>query len=1162
MSKKWSQAAKVTAKVILWIAAVAMAIMVLLEIVLSGAVLTGIVSRVADEYVDGDIHFGKVRASLFRRFPATTLTLEDFHITYPADRFDKAEKEGVQGHLMYRGCGQDADTLASFRRFSVGVKLLPLLSGTVDVPYMRLDHPRIFAHSYADGSANWNIFKAGSSVEAGFYKEIEDSISADIADSVSVKAAESGKGAISKIAIGRIMMTGRPQIVYTDSRDTLFAMINLKRLLLAGKIKSDNARRSRIGLTLDSMFVVGRHGRDTIAAGLDKLYLHEEGRTVKVEADAKAFLATASFGRVKIPVSIDGTMAFPKDSVLAVHTDDMKIEVLEIPVHLKADAKLGRTTSFEARASIPRTGLTHPDFPGQELTLTMDVGAKTDSRGRINVNIDDFRAGIKGVGLLVKGKVRDVLGEDPLIEVDGNLSAALDTVVRFLPDTLGIEATGVVEASVLGQARLSQLNIYNFSKSSLTGKVTGDSLTVRMPADTINATVEGLHIFLGPENKTSRRDSTKAIKLMGISGEIASADISYKDMLTLKTSDFKISAKNVMSSDTTVKTHPFSGRMSAGKLMLRDSEGAVIRLSESSNSFNIFPKKGQPKVPVLTLSSRNKGIFVKADAGRVAMSNANIRAKAAMNTVERRKKMREFRDSLAKAYPDIPKDSLFRHMMAQRGPRAEMPEWLKEEDFRSQDINIRLDKSLAKYFRDWDLDGRFSIEKGMLMTPYFPLRNTLQGFDLTFSNDRIGIEKFAVKSGDSDISATGEQTGLKRALLGRRGMIKLDADIVSHGMNANQLLAAYSTGSNYKPVTDETTADEEISDEEYMEQIVLDTAAVTETPSLIVVPANLNAKISLKASDIVYSDLLISSATAGLLMKERCVQIQETKALTNMGDISLEGFYATRSKQDIKTGFSLNFKDITAEKAINLMPAIDTLMPLLKSFGGLLNCELAATAQLDTSMNLIMPSINGILRIGGEDLTIRNNDMFKKLARLLVFKNTKEGRIDKMTVEGVIKDSKVEVFPFILEMDRYMLGLSGVQNMDMSFRYHASLIKSPFLIKLGMDIYGPDFDNMKFKIGKPKYKSRNVPVFSTVIDDTKVNLVKSMRNVFDRGVEAVMRESSAQKAIEEHKKNIGYVQAVDQTIEELSADEQKQLEAQQEAEDTSTSSDMSENNSK
>ena len=1129
MGEKWNRTFKVAAKTVLWTAGVILAVMIVLEVVLSGTVLTRLVDKIASEYVDGDIHFGKVKASVFRRFPATTLTLEDFHITYPSDRFDESEKSGVQGHLMYKGTGEECDTLASFRRFSIGVKLPSLLAGVIDVPYLRLDHPRIFAHSYADGKANWEIFKVA-----------EDSTDRNVPEDTT-----SGTG-ISKLAIGRIMMTGSPHIVYSDSRDTVFAMVNLKRLMLAGKIKSDNIRRSRIGLTLDSMFVAGRLGRDTIAAGLDRLYLHEEGRGVKVEAAAKAFLATASFGRIKIPVNIDGSVSFPKDSIPVAHTDDMRIKILDIPIHLKADARFGESLMFDAKASVPNTGLRHPDFPDQELTLKMDVGARTDSKGRINVNISDLKAGIKGIELSLTGKMQDALGKDPMIDVNGNLTAAIDSVVRFLPDTLGIDATGNLHASVIGQARLSHLNLYNFSRSSLTGEVRGDSLMVRMPKDTINAAVNGLHIVLGPEDKTFRKDSTRTFRLMGISGTIASADISYKDALTLKTTDFKISAKNMMSSDTTVKKHPFSGRISAGSLMVRDSKGSAIGLEKSSNGFNIFPKKDQPEVPVLSLTSLNKKIFVKADAGRVMMADADIRTSAAMNTVERRKKMREFRDSLARLYPDVPKDSLFRHMMAQKGPRKDAPEWMKEEDFKKSDIDISLDKTLAKYFRDWDLKGVISVGYGAVMTPYFPVRNTLQGFNLNFTNDMIGINKLDLRSGDSDLSVTGELTGLKRALLGRRGALKLDVDITSQGMNANQLLAAYTKGSNFNP--ESIKGQEEISDEEFEKNIIMDSTDVVTAPSLIVVPANLNANINLNASDIRYSDLHINTMTADLTMKERCVQITDTKALTNMGDITLEGFYATQSKKDLKTGFSINFKDITAEKVINLMPAVDTMMPLLKSFGGLLNCELAATAQLDTNMNIIMPSINGIMRIGGNNLTIKNSELFRKFAKLLIFKNKKEGRIDKMTVEGVIKDSKVEIFPFILEMDRYMLGLSGVQNMDMSFRYHASLIRSPFLIKLGMDIYGPDFDHLKFKLGKAKYRNRNVPAFSTVIDDTKINLVESIRNIFDKGVTAAIIENENMGAIERRKKEIGYVQAVDQKMEELSAEEQKQLEAEQQAE--------------
>ena len=284
-------------------------------------------------------------------------------------------------------------------------------------------------------------------------------------------------------------------------------------------------------------------------------------------------------------------------------------------------------------------------------------------------------------------------------------------------------------------------------------------------------------------------------------------------------------------------------------------------------------------------------------------------------------------------------------------------------------------------------------------------------------------------------------------------------------------------------------------------------------------------------------------------MKERCIQITNTSAATNMGDVTFDGFYSTKSNKDLTAGFSLNLIDITAEKVISLMPSMDTLISLLKSFKGLLNCEIACTAQIDTNMNLIMPSINGVMRIGGENLSISDNELYRTLARKLLFKNKKEGKIDKMTVEGVIKDNVMEIFPFILKVDRYTLAMSGIQNLDMSFKYHVSVIKCPFLIRLGIDLSGPDFDHMKFRIGKAKYKNMKIPVFSTVIDDTKINLLTSIKGIFEKGVEAAVMENKKQEAIVEHKKKTGYVNAVDMELEELSASEQEQLESDEHADE-------------
>ena len=1150
---------KVCAKVVLWFAGIWIALFAILELALSPSVMTRLVNKYANEFVDGELKFSKASISMFRRFPNVVLSLEDFSITYPADRFDLQEKEGVQGHLMFKGCGDEADTLASFRKFSASLNVPALLKGAIHVPHVRLDKPRIFAHSYYDGSTNWEIFRFGGAQTDTLETE-EDT--PERSDSASLK-----------LAIGKIWMSGHPVIVYTDSRDTVFASISMKRFELRGNMKPKRAYAGKVGLTLDSMFVAGRLGRDTLALGLDRLYLHEGRRSVNVDAAAKTFVATNGYGRMMIPVKMNGNIGFPDDDEGMISVRDFNIDIASVPIIADADIDLGEE-GFKADGDIridrcnlkPIIDSYAVRFIPQisqystDIFLGMNLGFDVSSKDRMIINADlkKLTAEAAGLGVLLKVKADDVTGHDPKISMDGRFRATLDSLTALIPDSLAVEARGIMKAHVKGDARLSQLNLYNFSSADLSGEVMADSIIINMPKDTIQASIDSLKIILGPEELNVGKDAKKVLHLMGITGTIAKADISYKEAIKLHTEDFLISAKNSMDSEIemdSLRLHPFSGRISAQKLSLTDSEGTSIRLNKSSNSFRIMPKRGQTAAPTLTLTSRNEKIFLRSKFNRASLSNADLQARAALNTIERRQKAKAFMDSLSRRYPDIPRDSLFAHMMkSAAGRKVQLPDWMQEEDFAKHDIDISLDKTLAKYFREWDLSGGMKVKRGMVMTPYFPLRNSLGGFDLKFTNNDISISKFDIKAGESNLSATGKLSGLKRALLGRKGALKLDVAINSDGVNADQLLNAYTTGMNFNPESFKGNS-EDISDEEFLEQVIIDTTDATVAPSLIVVPGNIVAEIKLNASDLKYSDLHVNTMTADLIMKERCVQITDTKALTNMGDISMEGFYSTRTKSDLKTGFSLNFKDITAEKVINLLPAVDTIMPLLKSFGGLLNCELAATAQLDTNMNIIMPSINGVMRIGGENLTISDNEMFNKLAKVLMFRNKKKGQIDKMTVEGVIKDSRLEIFPFILEMDRYMLGLSGIQNMDMSYRYHASLIKSPFIIKLGMDVYGPDFDNMKFKVGRAKYKNKNVPVFSTVIDDTKVNLVESIRNIYDKGVDAVMNETRRMKAIEEHRKKIGYVQAVDQKLEELSSEEQSKLEAEQNAAEAETESD-------
>jgi hypothetical protein len=168
---------------------------------------------------------------------------------------------------------------------------------------------------------------------------------------------------------------------------------------------------------------------------------------------------------------------------------------------------------------------------------------------------------------------------------------------------------------------------------------------------------------------------------------------------------------------------------------------------------------------------------------------------------------------------------------------------------------------------------------------------------------------------------------------------------------------------------------------------------------------------------------------------------------------------------------------------------------MLKSFEGIINCQIAATTQIDTNMNVVLPTIEGVARIKGDSLVLLDGETFAEIAKMLKFKNREKNLVDSIAVEVSIKDNQIEVYPFIMKMDRYTTAISGKQDLDMNLDYHISVLKSPLPMRMGINISG-NMDDFKFGIGKAKYKDTNLPVYSKVIDSTRVNLLEKIKDIY------------------------------------------------------------------
>ena len=108
--------------------------------------------------------------------------------------------------------------------------------------------------------------------------------------------------------------------------------------------------------------------------------------------------------------------------------------------------------------------------------------------------------------------------------------------------------------------------------------------------------------------------------------------------------------------------------------------------------------------------------------------------------------------------------------------------------------------------------------------------------------------------------------------------------------------------------------------------------------------------------------------------------------------------------------------------------------------------------------------------------------------------------VDKMAVEVLVKDSQLELFPFMFNIDRYKLGVLGYNDLAMNFNYHVSVLKSPIPFKFGITVKGNP-DKMKVRLGKAKFKENMAAERVAIVDATRINLLRQIENVFRRGVD-------------------------------------------------------------
>jgi hypothetical protein len=215
--------------------------------------------------------------------------------------------------------------------------------------------------------------------------------------------------------------------------------------------------------------------------------------------------------------------------------------------------------------------------------------------------------------------------------------------------------------------------------------------------------------------------------------------------------------------------------------------------------------------------------------------------------------------------------------------------------------------------------------------------------------------------------------------------------------------------------------------------------------------------------------------------------------------VQLSAIYRSPRKNHIYLGFDYHMLNIEIKELLSMIPDLDTMMPMLRSFGGKAEFHLTAETYMKSNYDLKKSTLRGTAAISGQNLVLMDGETFTEIAKKLRFNKKTQNKVDSLSAEFTLFKDEIDIYPFSILMDKYRSIVSGRHSLDMSFNYHISVVECPLPVKLGVDAKGT-LDNIKISLAKCKYAQFYRPEKQNRLVAEQLNLKNKIREALINSV--------------------------------------------------------------
>jgi len=266
-----------------------------------------------------------------------------------------------------------------------------------------------------------------------------------------------------------------------------------------------------------------------------------------------------------------------------------------------------------------------------------------------------------------------------------------------------------------------------------------------------------------------------------------------------------------------------------------------------------------------------------------------------------------------------------------------------------------------------------------------------------------------------------------------------------------------------------------------------------------IVPQRIDVNLHTQIDSVLLGFDYAKNVLGDVYVKDGVLACENLRFTTPAARMQLSALYRSPRKNHLFMGLDFHIMDMEVAELLKMIPDVDTIMPMLRSFGGKGEFHIAAETYLDSAYNIKKSTLRGVSSIKGENLVLMDGQTFSEIAKKLRFNKKTENKVDSLSAEFTIFKNEVDIYPFLIVMDKYKAVVAGRHNLDMSFDYHISVVDSPLPFRLGVDVKGT-LDKMKILPVKCRYANLYRPSQRREIDTRQLEIRKMIRDALTKNV--------------------------------------------------------------